>query len=195
MKIPEQRSFPIKKLAVISLAVVLLIVATAGVYVYGFGGTLFGWPAKQEATKAGKINYDKPTDDQKKAGEEVKKSTTDGAKPNVGGSDQTPAPVPQSNGKAKVELDITNTSQSNGTLHIGTLISATTASGTCTLTLTSGTKKPVTKTAAVQALPSNATCKGFDIPVSELVPGNWQAALHFENDTLTGDTTRGIVIQ
>jgi hypothetical protein len=53
----------------------------------------------------------------------------------------------------------------------------------------------VTKTAAVQALPSNATCKGFDIPVSELVPGNWQAALHFENDTLTGDTTRGIVIQ
>lgn len=195
MNLPKHRSLSMKKLTAIILAVIVVFaLAASAVYVYGFGGTLFGWPAKQETPKAGKINYDKPTDEQKKAGEEVKKTATDGEKPNASGSDQTPAPVPQASGKSKVELDMPNASQNNGTLHISTLISATTENGTCTLTLTSGTKT-VTKTAAVQALPSNATCKGFDIPVSELAPGNWQAALHFENNTFTGDTTRGIVIQ
>jgi hypothetical protein len=194
MKLPERKTLSKKKLAVIIVAVIILLAIAAATYVYAFGGNLFGWTVKKDGPTSSKINYDKPTGEQKKAGEDVKKNTADGAKPNVGGSDQTPAPVPQANGKSKVELDIPNANQNNGILKIGTLIAATTNKGTCTLTLTSGSKT-VTKTAAVQALPSNATCQGFDIPVSELAPGNWQAALHFENDTLTGDTTRGIVIK
>jgi hypothetical protein len=53
----------------------------------------------------------------------------------------------------------------------------------------------VTKTAAVQALASESTCQGFDIPTSELSPGTWSLTLHFENSQYQGDAQRNITIQ
>ena len=194
MKLPEKKSLSKKKLTLIIITGVLLLgVISSVIYVYVFKGNLLGWSANKSD---GKINYDKPTEEQKKAGEDAKKKTVDETKPNsFGNTDQTPTPTPQSGeNKAKTTIDITNNNQNGGLLQVRALIAATVNTGTCTLTLTSGSKT-VTKTAGVQALPSNATCQGFDIPVNELSAGTWQATLHFENTTLVADTSKEIVVQ
>lgn len=199
MKLPEKKSLSKKKLTIIIIVGVLLLGAVASVlYVYAFNGNLFGWSQHKNDSK---INYDKPTTEQKKAGEDAKKKTVDEdqskeTKPTSSeNTDQPQAPTPQpGSSKAKTTIDITAANQNGGTLQIRSLIAATTNTGTCTLTLTSGSKT-VTKTAGVQALPSNATCQGFDVPVAELSAGTWQAAIHFENSTLVADTSKQIMVQ
>ncbi|MDQ3123133.1 MAG: hypothetical protein M3Q14_00385 [bacterium] len=193
MKIPTPK-YSKKKIIILIVVVIVLIAASLGTYLYAFKGKLFGWsPLPQEKSK---INYDKPTEEQKKTGENSKKQTVikEEAKPNTGGSDQAPSPTPQPNGKNKVGMMISAANQNGSVLQIRSMISAVTNSGTCTLTLTKS-GQTVTKTAGVQALASDSTCQGFDIPTSELSPGNWQLALHFENSKLEADTSRTVIVQ
>lgn len=65
-------------------------------------------------------------------------------------------------------------------------------SGTCNLTMTSGSST-VTKSAEVIGNASTATCQGFDIPLSELPSDNWNISIKItsgdKTGTITGDTT------
>ena len=36
--------------------------------------------------------------------------------------------------------------------------------------------------------PSTSSCKGFNIPLSKLSPGKWKIAIHYEDDSVTGNT-------
>jgi hypothetical protein len=175
-----------------STLLVILAVGAASIYLYKFHGNLFGWQPFPEKTSS--INYDKPTEDQKKAGTDTKEKSVVDTKPNPSGSDQAPAPTPQPNGKSQVSITITVANQNGSTLQIRSLISAVTGTGTCTLTLTKS-GKTVTTTVGVQALASSSTCQGFNIPTSELSPGTWQLALHFENNELIADTTKTVSVQ
>ncbi len=57
-------------------------------------------------------------------------------------------------------------------------------SGTCTLTMTN--QKTVTKTAEIVQNPSSSSCKGFDVPVSELGPGQWSIKINIKSGDKTG---------
>lgn len=183
-----------KKYYLIAVAVLILLVAGAFTYVYAFNGSIFGW--KKPPVKDASINYNPPTEEQKQAGENTKDASLNSPeeqKPNNTNETPTP-PTPSPGKKDSVSLIITAANQNPPSFQIRSEIGAVTSEGTCTLTLTKGSKT-VTKTAEVQALPRISTCKGFDIPLSELSSGQWNVTLHFENSTLIADTSKQITVQ
>lgn len=192
----KKRIIP-KKALILGIIIAVLVVACIGtlVYLYKFNGSILGWrpnPTKEQSD----INYSPPTEAQKKAGDKVKQNTTnnDSPKPSTESGSELPAPIPQSNGKGKVDITITDASQNGPTFRVRSEILAITNTGTCTLTLTKS-GQVVTKTAGVQALPSSSTCQGFDIPSNELSSGTWTLSLRFENNTLVADTTKTVTMQ
>ena len=192
MKIKTPKSK--KKTLVIGIIIVALTAGLLIIYLYPMKGTLFGWSPIKSSVPG--VNLDAPTDEQKQAGENTKDASLNSPeeqKPNNTNETPTP-PTPTQGSKSTVGLTITAVNQNPPSLQIRSEIGAVTSEGTCTLTLTKGTKT-ITKTAEIQALPRISTCKGFDIPLSELSSGQWNVALHFENNTLTADTTKQITVQ
>lgn len=184
MKISHPRSK--KNLIIyISLGVVVLLVVAAFLYVYKFDGNLFGWTTKSNTQDTTTDKQVESTDEQKEAGD----NTTEG------GSDKPPSPAPQTGSDKKtVEVLITAANQNSGVLQVRALISTVVNTGNCTLTLTKS-GQTVTKTADTQALSSTSTCKGFDIPVSELSSGSWQLNLIYENDSLKGTASKIVTVE
>lgn len=78
-------------------------------------------------------------------------------------------------------------------LIIRTTINQTVNSGTCSLSLTSGSKN-VTRSSNIAQNPSSATCEGFDIPVSELGTGTWNITININGDGKTGSLTGSVTI-
>lgn len=190
----------IPKKLIITASAVLLLVAGALTYVYAFNGSLFGWKASQSATSGNGVNYGPATSEQQKSGSQIKSGSAnnqpDSSKSPTSPSDTppTPTPIPGST-KKNVQVTITAANQNGSLLQVRAIISNVTNTGTCTLTLSKSGQTTITKTAAIQPLPSSSTCKGFDIATSELTPGTWQLALHFENSTLVGDASKSVSVQ
>jgi flagellar basal body-associated protein FliL len=184
-----------KKIILIVIAAVVLLIAAGLAYVYLFNGNLLGW---KKSSNESSINYQPPTDSQKSAGEETKANSVNDSQSNSTKQDpgDTPAtpPTTQPDGTSKVEVSITAANQNGSVFQLRSIILAVVNTGTCSLTLTKGAAV-VTKTAPVQASANSATCQGFDVPVSELSAGTWQATVSFKNDTLSGTTSKQITIQ
>lgn len=137
------------------------------------------------------------TEKEKKVGTDIKKQTIDNSsKGKQTGSDPSPSPTPIPNSnKSTVGADITSVNQDASLLHIRALVQAVTSSGTCTLAMTGPQQKTYSSSASVQALPSTSTCKGFDIPLSQLEKGDWKITITFNNDKLTASASKNITIQ
>jgi hypothetical protein len=190
MKIKRSRKISKQTLYVIITAISLLVVLL-GAYLFFFKGNILGWSIYSKPKISSSINYSPPTDDQKKAGDAIKEpSVTNSTKPGSTNSDKASTPEPQSNGKSSISLTITAANKNQ----LRSLIGTVTNNGTCTLTMSKGSESK-TYTAGVQALASESTCRGFDFPAGDLSTGNWLATLHFENDSLQGDTKQNVLVQ
>lgn len=94
-------------------------------------------------------------------------------------SEKTPVenePTESPTTPATLAASITAANQNGTTLQIRTLVEMVSSDGTCKLTLTKGSDVR-TYTAGIQAQSSTSTCKGFDIPTSDLSAGAWQVAI------------------
>lgn len=190
MKISHKKIFPSKYIYV--CVILLLLIASPFVYVYAFNGSLFGWkkPHSSESNNIiqgnNNIDYGPATKEQQDAGKAIKSS---------GSGDTPPAPtvIPGSN-KKNVQLTITSANKNGSVLQIRTLISAVENNGICTLTLSSIGKTTITKTADIQAMATVSTCKGFDIPISELSSGEWRILVEYSSNSLTGSSTQDVAI-
>lgn len=100
-------------------------------------------------------------------------ATDDSVKSNTNSTDNSTAPE-------DTTIVITSSKQNGSVYQIRTLISVVASSGNCTLTITRDSKT-VTRTSGVQAGPSSSTCQGFDIPIDELSPGDWNIVVDFSN--------------
>lgn len=182
-----------KNVIIVSGVIIILLIAIPSLYLFVFKGKVFGWsPIVSSAIPS--TNYDKPTSDQINTGNNIKDQSTNNDDPNSVGSDRPTTPVIESGQtKATVPVTISAANQNDGVLQVRTLISAITSSGTCTITLTKD-NKVVTRTSEVQSLPSSATCKGFDVPVSDISTGEWQLKVTFENDTIKGENTKAVTV-
>lgn len=144
------------------------------------------------------INLDEPTEEEKNAGSETKKRSTD---PNQEDKTQTgsdPAPQPQpieGSDKQSVNIEITATNQDESYLRVRSLIQTVTNEGACNLTMTGPQNQTYKASVAVQSLPSSSTCKGFDVPLDQLTPGTWIIELGFSNSTLIASTSKEVVIE
>lgn len=175
------------------LLITIIVLGLLGVYLFIFKGSLLGWnPAGNTS------HYEAPTEDQIKAGKAAQDSgatnSNSGEKPNDVGSDHPSKPVTDPKENKKIaSLVISAVNQNDGVLQIRTLIGALTEEGSCTLTLTKDSKT-LTQTVGVQPTSSSTTCKGFDVPVSQLSPGEWQAVITFENSTLKARATQVVKV-
>lgn len=181
-----------KRALIASLILILLISTTVGLAYY----YKLGFFASHQSSS---INLNKPTDPQIKEGVNIKQhsmaNTPSGTKVQSG-SDQPPEPKPiDGSSKSTVDTEITATTQDRTTFHIRTLIQAVVSTGTCSLAMSGPAGATYTAQADVQASSTSSTCKGFDIPLSELSSGNWRITINFNNDSLTGSSTKNVTIQ
>ena len=104
------------------------------------------------------IDYNPPTEDQKQAGEDIKKAN-------------------QTTISTTFSALITATNVSNDIVQIRTIINGIVSNdGVCELSLTKN-DEVIIRTTNIYALPSSSTCQGFDINRSELSAGTWSILL------------------
>lgn len=187
MKIQSKKMF--KKPLIIVAAIMALLAVSALTYVYVFNGSTLDWDShKTSSDDTPLTNLDKPTDEQIEAGEEIKRESVEKNEAiNENSSDQ-------SGEIGTVSVIITAAEQSSGQLVIRSLIQTVSNEGTCTLTLQKTDGTTVTKTAGVQASASSSTCKGFDVPVSELSPGEWRITVNYKSESLEGAAGHTVTI-
>lgn len=187
MKIKKEQMSGKKKLAIATgVALVVLAVIATGIFLMPKNETKNDNGSEQSAQSNTSSSHTPSAES----------PITEQTEPKEESTNTKPSPSnPQANtGKSDVTVGITAANQNGATIQVRTIIYTTTNTGSCTLIFTKGGTK-VTKTASVQALPSSTTCKGFDIPTSELSAGKWQIALHFENTELTGDATGSVTVE
>lgn len=172
------------------LFILLITIALLGILYYAFfvKGGIFGL----NQMNSPHINYAPPTDQQKRAGQQKKEEsivndTDDPQKESVDQSSVSDRDNPS--------ITITSTNQNGSLMQIRSMISSITETGSCTLILTNQEGSKVTKESNVQAYPSYSTCKGFDVPITELNPGKWSILLTYVSATAEAKTNGNLEVK
>lgn len=186
MKINKRKSSR-KPIIVILLVILFLVGATVA---YAYMQKIGPFEEKGYSTKPS-------TQEEKNAGTDIKKNSLDqDSTKGSTGSDPSPDPTPDPNGgKPGVGVEITAANQNGEMINIRALIQTITSSGACSLSMTGPSGKTYSAAADVQALPSSSTCKGFDVPTSELSKGTWNIVVSFENSDVKGSASKEIEIK
>lgn len=180
---------PKKLLKTSIIPLTILLVAIIGYGALAYTNNFFPFIVeKNQSTNTNKatengVNYNSPTSEQKQAGEAQKKTTAPSTSNTV-----------DNNNQKSLSVTITALSQNGGVVQIRGLIDVVSSVGTCTLTLAKGSDV-VTKEAGVQALPSESTCKGFDVPTSELSVGLWTATLGVHIGSDEGSASKSFAVK
>lgn len=95
---------------------------------------------------------------------------------------------------SSLSVSLSSVQQNGATLQVRTLIKEMISEGTCSLLLEKDGKK-VTRSAAIQALPSSSTCKGFDVNVSDLATGKWNITVNVTSGSSSGSTKGTIALK
>ena len=184
MIINKKVKYPIKKRLFRALAI-------ASVVFLGFLGYLFLTDTQSSNTE------EYPTVDNNDSSDQPANSDSpppDNNEPQTDNSIKNDNPDGTDTTPTTANITITASSQNGSVYQVRTLISIVAREGTCTLTMTRGTET-VTNSSGVQAGPSSSTCQGFDVPVEELSPGNWEITIGFSNQTYQVKTSRMVTIE
>jgi cytoskeletal protein RodZ len=188
MKINKPKKKSSKKILTVTLVVAILIAVGAGAYF------LFS-PKDEQNTK----NSTGTTNSQSKSAD----SSTEETGKNTTNTDDADHEA-EKNITPSYEGENTNTSQTltgvinyagvtNGTLIIRTTVNQALSSGTCQLTLSSGSKT-ATRSSNITQNPSSSTCEGFDIPISELGSGSWNITITITSGDRSGELKGNVTI-
>lgn len=130
-------------------------------------------------------------EEQKEAEERIKQDAvekTDGKEPAA-----DPDSEPADDNKVKVIITVAKLSSDD--LVIRALIYDISNKGTCTLKLQrSDDNSVITRAAGVQASASYSTCKGFDIPLSNLPKGDWRITVTYKDSSVEGSAGHSLTI-
>jgi hypothetical protein len=170
------------------IAASLVIISTGSLLAYHYQVSPFN-------TNDTSVDLSKPTEEEKSAVADIKQQTVSQDKTQTGSDPATPPQPVEGTDKSSVHAEITAANQDESILHIRTLVQVVTSAGECKITLTKSPTQTYTTTSAIQPLSSSSTCKGFDIPLSELSAGVWTANLEFNNDNLTALATKEITVR
>lgn len=179
MKIYQSsRHRPLRYLAIATSVIVLMVLGWLA-YAYSQQKWPFAAPATNSATAPqNTIDYSEPGSDQVTAGSSAKEQAAKDA--------ATPSTEPS----AASTIPVSFTSiQPGETVYIRTLIGTVTSGATCSLTMSGPNSKSYTASAGVQALSSSSTCQGFNVPMSNLAPGNWTITVKVTDGISTGTAT------
>ncbi len=183
-----RRNNPRKKSLFVSLAAITLLVI--GYLAYAYAAHSWPWPPRVDS-QSGQLDPDETSDKSTDASDE----TID--KPSSKGPGKTPLQY-EVNPDTKNEVSqlsgvINYKAVSNNSLSIRVTIDQKLDEGSCSLTLTRRSDgKIVQKSAEVFLNPSSTSCKGFDIPTSELGKGSWDIDISIKSRDSKG-TIKGSV--
>ena len=171
------------RIVVIILISAVVLAGASYAYVNAFDGNLFGWKKEEPAqsNEMQNVNLDPATEEEIKTGNDIKKDSLDGSD-----SENTPD-------TGTVSISITAANQNGAKLQVRALIYDVVSTGECTLTLKNGSTA-VVKKSNVQALSSSSACQGFDVPTSELSPGNWSIEVTYQGEKGKGVAQSSVTI-
>lgn len=182
-----QKQSKMRKVVIVCLVAALLLGGTATLYWYNYQQTqkkeALKTPDQRKSKEVNVINKDKPTSDQVAAGEEAKRQAIEAAE---AGNSEASAQSPLS-------VTISAANQNSPMLQVRAFANTITNTGTCELTLTKA-GSIVTRSAGTQASASISTCKGFDIPLSELSPGVWELVVTVKSGSQAGTAHKTVEI-
>jgi hypothetical protein len=168
-------------LIVVSLLLVLIFM------VFVFEKThvinLYTKPIKTSPTAARPVNdisYAPATSTETEEGNQIKQALIDQA-------NNPPAPT----SKVNVSLSAATQDVKGGPVIVRAIVGTT--GGTCSLTLSQGSTNKVYSSEVVN-LGTYYGCKGFDIPASDLVSGQWQLNLKVTNGQSSGEANQNIEV-
>ena len=168
-----------KKKLIITAAIVLTVIASTITY------ALMSQNSDQLTNQ--KTNSDSSKDssntstEEKKESESSSNSTSHEKEKDI----QPPYEGEDPNNNPSLTGVITYKSIVGANLSLRTTIDQYLSSGTCRLSLTSGTKA-VTRSSAIAPNPSSSTCEGFDVPIAELGGGTWNIEIIVTSGDRTG---------
>jgi type II secretory pathway pseudopilin PulG len=185
MKIVQKNS---RKAPIIATLVVILITAAAATAWFAY--------AQQNNANNSQTNTDSSKNDadssidSEKAQEQSATNTKEEAVNNDTEKETVPNQTPENN---TLIVNLSSSGRDASTYRLRYLIEQNLASGTCTLTLTNGSKK-ITRQVPIQSLSSSSTCQGFDIDMSELSIGKWQADITVQSGNQTGKSSSTVTV-
>lgn len=162
-----------KKNILIVVGTIILILVCAAVLYLWYSNVQSPPQEDKDDSPTQSIDYNTPTDEQIEDGQNTKDRVIEEDK-NQGLEESL-----------KVSIHAT---QNDSQVIIDTLVQDVLDSGTCTLTVTSGSQQ-VTKTADIFANPSSSSCQGFSLKKSELPAGSWSLKLAVSASGLYGSTS------
>lgn len=171
---------PRKRKLIVSLVLGLLVAVAGGLYVthhYQFWPFL---PTHVQPDTVQSVNYSPPTLDELTTGTSTKQTVVDStASSSTNQASTTGQP-----------LDVSFSAVQPGeTVYIRTLIDIVSGSGTCSLHMRGPSQKSYDAVAPMQALATNSTCQGFNIPMTSLANGTWTITVTVTDGGRTGSVT------
>jgi len=183
MKLRTNNKKTPKKFLLIALAIIAGLTLVYGVFAF----QTKAWPFSPAST----VNLNPTSSEEKSTGEEIKSdSVNNNTPPNKATPSNDISPS-----AASASVLFSATTQDNTTYHIRVLIETVLDGGTCALSLTKSGEQTYTANADIQSGPSSSTCKGFDIPLTDLSPGTWVATVTITSGSTTGTATKDITVQ
>lgn len=175
MRVKQKRS---KKILLIAILVLLALVVTALLWLYVFSN-------KEKTQVESSISNQSHSKSTKKESSTEKEGSSEDAGKSVDHEKEKELPQLYEGENINDSQGLTGYISSKAvqadTLIIRNTINQMVSSGSCELKLTKGSKV-IVKTAEILQNPSSASCAGFDVPVSELSPGNWSIEINITGD-------------
>lgn len=174
MKINNNKKLSQKnKILMLAVLSLLLVVGASAYYLNDRKDTATP-PSDVTQAEGEKINFNPPTENEKKQTEEFKKNL-----------ETQPEQGPQSTGKT-VKPVITSYGVYGGDVEVASRVpGAFEGSGTCTLKLSMGGKVVSKSRKAIQNV-SEMSCGFITIPTSQLSSGTWSATVSYKSQELSG---------
>jgi hypothetical protein len=157
-------------------AAAALFVPTSPLYVY----------KQQGDNPENTVNYDRPTDEQKEAGDKAKEDFIKNHEESKGS--ENPA-------NQTTNVTISSLTQQSKMLQIRTMIDAIDNSGKCTVTLSRSGYQSVSQSVDTQSLGSYSVCKGFDIDATSIELGEWNVAVDYNGQSASGRAEGKVTIE
>lgn len=128
-------------------------------------------PDQTKGRTINKIDYNQPTTEQTKAGEQIK-----------GRTDQSTSPANTPSQSVTITIARLNQISSGQNVNLRASLSNNVESGKCVATFTKSNSTPTTVTTDIAVNPTSYSCQPIDVSMDQLGSGTWSASVHVEKD-------------
>ncbi len=170
----KKREFPHRKQTVVFVLIILVGCALA---TYAYSAKLLPFNQQRETSETNNTTSNSPSNSQQSTGSLAKEEVANRS---------TLTPSDSSDGSIPVVITAI---QPGDTVLIRTTIGIVATEGTCVLDMNGPNGKTYRGSTGIQAMSSTSTCKGFNVPLSELSSGKWTITISVKSAGAYGSAT------